>query len=140
MANFIDLQPGAGWFNNLKNNLNYIKGTHSTVTLTGINGWDASGVQIEHVENDWFNIWIAYGQLTYKGTQTYSVGSNFEFAKNPGINAGGPQAWTHGFIFGKGVVGTFADEGNGNFKAYIISGSMGNMYHPQINLIQVWPK
>ena len=133
---FKTLSQGRGWFNQLNDDLQILRGKSVEVELTGINGWKVKGCSIvQHDTENWRLINLS-GQLTYTGS---TVNSNYA-----GYIATIPQGdydhlnWQHGYAMSNGKMGGVVNDGTDKLKLYVPRDSLntGDNWQVSCTIVQ----
>lgn len=132
------LTKGQGWFDQLNDDLQVVRGKSVEVKLTGINGWVVKGCSIvQHDTENWRLINLS-GQLTYTGSNVNSGYSGYIAAIPQGnydhLN------WQHGYAMSNGKMGGVVNDGTDKLKLYVPRDSVNNGDNWQVSCTIVQTK
>lgn len=121
---FKTLSQGRGWFDQLNQDLEIVRGNAVYYKLTGINGWQSNGISITQYDTEKLRLINLSGQLKYTGSNT---GDNYS-----GYVATLPEGdydhlvWQHGYAASNGHIGTVVNDSTNKLKLYVINGAVSS--------------
>lgn len=131
---YTEVTPGKGWLDAIVANLKDLQIKQTNYQMTGINGFDLSGINLYSLQFNGRNAYLVNGQISYTGSDI-NAAANGDMGT---ISSDCPwPSWQWCKFFAFDVEGTFCR--NGNKIIYTLSkGNMNKNVKPQVSGLFYW--
>ena len=108
---YTEVTPGKGWLNAIVANLKDLQVVSTDYKVTGVNGFDTSGIHIYQLKFNGHTAYLVQGQFSYSGSQSYTGLQNDVKIGTVSSDNPWPQ-WQWAFIGFYSMVGTLKRQNN----------------------------
>lgn len=134
---YTNVQPGKGWLNAIVANLKDLQVVSTEYKVTGINGFDTSGIHIYQLKFNGHLAYLVHGQFSYTGSETYQGPRNdIKIGTVSSVNPW-PQ-WQWAFIGFYNMVGTLKRQNNDIYVSIASNTTIDKTSRPQVMGLIYW--
>lgn len=134
---YTEVTPGKGWLKAINNNLKDLQVVSTEYKVTGINGFDASGIHIYQLQFNGHTAYLVYGQFSYTGSETYQGPRNDIKIGTVSSDNPWPQ-WQWAFVGFYNMVGTLKRQNNDIYVSIASNTTIDKTSRPQVMGLIYW--